>query len=98
MSTRRVDFGLLTLGFLIPIQPESLQTLMKTHSWSLPTLILSVAMISLTGCSEEPKAASMTEGVPLSEIEAYEQQVLAMEAEDAGAMDIDENKPEPPAE
>ena len=43
----------------------------------------------------------MTEGVPLSEIEAYEQAVLGMEAEDAGEMDVDmdeSGEPEPPAE
>jgi hypothetical protein len=79
-------------------QPESLQTLMKTFSWSLPTLFLSITMISLSGCSGEPKPAAMTEGVPLSEIEAYEQEVLAMETEDAGEMEIDENEPAPAAE
>lgn len=71
---------------------------MKTSFWSLLMLSLSITMISLTGCGEEPKAASMTEGVPMSEIEAYEQSVLAMEAEDAGGMEIDENEPESPAE
>ena len=50
-------------------------------------------MISLTGCGgEADEAASMTEGVPMSEIEAYEQSVLAMEAEDEGEMEMDEKE------
>ncbi len=40
-----------------------------------------IAMISLTGCGGEQKTSSMTEGVELSEIEAYEKAVLEMEAE-----------------
>jgi len=34
-----------------------------------------------------PFHPGMTEGVPMSEIEAYEQDVLAMEAEDTSDMD-----------
>lgn len=72
---------------------------MRIKSWSL-LMACSVSLLSLAGCGgEEQQVSSMTEGVPLSEIEAYEQAVLAMEAEDAGAMDIDENAAEPaPAE
>ncbi len=57
-------------------------------------------MISLTGCGGgQEEAASMTEGVELSEIEAYEKSLRDMEAEDAGAMEMDESgEPEPPGE
>ena len=54
-------------------------------------ILFSSAIISLTGCADSTPQ-SMTEGVPMSDIEAYEQAVQAMEAEDAGEMDIDENK------
>ena len=67
---------------------------MKKLSWSLMTLFSFVA-ISFTGCGEAPSPQSMTEGVELSEIEAYEQELLAMEAEDAGGMEINETAPEP---
>ena len=70
---------------------------MKTFSWSL-LILFSFVAISVAGCGEEPKPASMTEGVPLSDIEAYEQEVLAMQMEDAAAMDINEDEPETPAE
>lgn len=53
------------------------------------TLCLAISMISLSGCGES-KPASMTEGVPLSDIEAYERDVQAMEAEDADSMEMDE--------
>jgi uncharacterized lipoprotein YehR (DUF1307 family) len=60
---------------------------MKTFSWSQLMLVFSITMISLTGCGDvEPKVKSMTDGVELSEIEAYEQAVRGMEAEDAGDM------------
>ena len=72
---------------------------MKNFSWSLLMLFSSFTMISLTGCGgTAEEAGSMTEGVELSEIEAYEQSVLAMEAEDEGEMELDEAAPEPPAE
>lgn len=61
--------------------------MMKTNFWSLLTLVFSITMISFSGCGEEPKVKSMTEGVELSEIEAYEEAVRAMEAEDAAEME-----------
>ncbi len=70
---------------------------MKTSSWSLLILFSFVTITSLTGCGK-PEPKSMTEGVPLSEIEAYEKAVLEMEAEDAGDMELDEREAEPPAE
>ena len=60
---------------------------MRSYSWALLMLFSSIAMISVTGCGGKPDAASMTEGVELSEIEAYEQSVREMEAEDSGEMD-----------
>jgi len=69
---------------------------MKTFSRSLLMLVFSITMISLTGCGEEPKVKSMTEGVELSEIEAYEKAVQAMEAEDAAEMENIDT--EPPAQ
>ena len=64
---------------------------MKNFSRSLLILVSSITMISLTGCGgEKEQAASMTDGVEMSEIEAYEQSLLAMEAEDAGGMDVSE--------
>lgn len=73
---------------------------MKIFSWSLLMLVFSITMISLTGCGGEPEVKSMTDGVPMSEIEAYEQAVQAMEAEDAGDMEnIDATGgPAPPAQ
>ena len=72
---------------------------MKTLSWSLLMLVFSITMISLTGCGGEPEVKSMTDGVPMSEIEAYEKAVQAMEAEDAGAMEkIETGGPAPPAQ
>jgi uncharacterized lipoprotein YehR (DUF1307 family) len=72
---------------------------MKTFSWSLLMLVFSITMISLTGCGDvEPKVKSMTDGVELSEIEAYEQAVRGMEAEDAGDMENIETTEPAPAE
>ena len=72
---------------------------MKTFSWSLLMLFTSITVISLTGCGGDPKPASMTEGVELSEIEAYEKALQDMEAEDAGSMEMDESRePEPAAQ
>ena len=59
---------------------------MRNYSWTL-LMLSSIAMLSFAGCGGKPDAASMTEGVELSEIEAYEKAVLEMEAEDAGGMD-----------
>lgn len=68
---------------------------MKTLLLSLFSLI---ALMSLTGC-DDSKPKSMTEGVELSEIEAYEKAIQEMEAEDAGGMEkINERKREAPAE
>lgn len=55
-------------------------------------LLSSLAMFSLAGCGE-PKAASMTEGVELSEIEAYEKAQREMEAESMGENDSMGKKP-----
>jgi hypothetical protein len=60
---------------------------MKTYSWSLLMLFSSITMISLTGCGGDSQPTSMTEGVELSEIEAYEEAVRKMESDDAGGMD-----------
>ncbi|QDV41170.1 hypothetical protein Enr13x_10080 [Stieleria neptunia] len=60
---------------------------MKTFSRSLLILCASTAMIISVGCGEKSAPTSMTEGVELSEIEAYEQAVLDMESEDTGEMD-----------
>ena len=70
---------------------------MKKFSWSLLILFSFVTMIALTGCGDvEPKVKSMTEGVELSEIEAYEKAVQTMEAEDAGEMEnIETTEPAP---
>lgn len=48
---------------------------------------LAFVVVSLVGCGGDKGPKSMTEGVPLSEIEAYEQAVRDMEAEDAAAME-----------
>jgi hypothetical protein len=82
-------------------QPENLRTKMKTNSGSLLMLVFSITMIALTGCGgEESNVRSMTEGVELSEIEAYEKAVQGMEAEDAGEMENIDKKggPAPPAQ
>jgi hypothetical protein len=72
---------------------------MKTFSWSLLILFSSITMISLTGCEGGKKeAASMTEGVEMSEIEAYEQSLREMEAEDAGDMENIETAEPAPAQ
>jgi hypothetical protein len=65
---------------------------MKNSSWTLIVLLSSLAMFSLAGCGE-PKAASMTEGVELSEIEAYEKAQREMEAESMGENDSMGKKP-----
>ena len=59
---------------------------MKKFTWTLLFLISSVSMFSLAGCSE-PKTESMTEGIEMSEIEAYEEAQRKMEAEDMGEME-----------
>jgi uncharacterized lipoprotein YehR (DUF1307 family) len=72
---------------------------MKTFSRSLLMLVVSITIISLTGCGDaEPKVKSMTDGVELSEIEAYEQAVRGMEAEDAGDMENIETAEPAPAQ
>ena len=43
-------------------------------------LLASIGICSLSGCGE-PKAASMAEGIELSDIEAYEKAQKEMEAE-----------------
>ncbi|PAY21363.1 hypothetical protein CKO51_01935 [Rhodopirellula sp. SM50] len=64
---------------------------MKTFSRCLLILCSATALIASVGCGDNSNPASMTEGVELSEIEAYEKAVLEMEAEDAGSMDdVDE--------
>ncbi|QEF98547.1 hypothetical protein Mal15_25990 [Stieleria maiorica] len=60
---------------------------MKTISRALLAICWSIAIFALAGCGDDTKPKSMTEGVDLSEIEAYEQSVREMEAEDAGEMD-----------
>lgn len=55
-------------------------------------LFSSIAMISFTGCGGKPEAASMTEGVELSEIEAYEKAQQEMEAEAMGEMDATDQR------
>ncbi len=60
---------------------------MRIFRWSLLMLCLSCALIVSTGCGDNSKPKSMTEGVELSEIEAYEQAVRDMEAEDVEDMD-----------
>lgn len=53
---------------------------MKTISWSLPLLLLfSMLSMSFVGCGDA-KTTSVTEGLPVSEIEAYEARVKEMEA------------------
>jgi hypothetical protein len=72
---------------------------MKTFSWSLLMLVFSITMISFTGCGGGQEVKSMTDGVELSEIEAYEAAVQGMEAEDAGDMEnIETAVPAPPAQ
>ena len=61
--------------------------MMKTIPFTLLLLFSSFVMISFTGCGGKPEAASMTEGVELSEIEAYEKAQKEMEAEAMGEMD-----------
>ena len=61
--------------------------MMKTFPWTLLILFSSIAMVSFTGCGGKPETASMTEGVELSEIEAYEKAQKEMEAEAMGEMD-----------
>ena len=56
-------------------EPKNSLTIMKIFPRALLMLFSIVAMISLTGCGGEDKAASMTEGVEMSEIEAYEKAV-----------------------
>ncbi|WP_255325518.1 hypothetical protein [Rhodopirellula sp. SWK7] len=43
-------------------------------------------MLSITGCGE-PKPTSVTEGIEVSEIQAYEARVKEMEAQTAKEMD-----------
>lgn len=64
---------------------------------SVLTLFSFITLTALSGCGDPPPT-SMTDGVPLSDIEAYEQEVLNMESESAGEMEIDEREPEKPAE
>ncbi|TWT91244.1 hypothetical protein [Neorhodopirellula pilleata] len=52
---------------------------MKTKSLSLTLLFSLLTMTCFLGC-EEPKATSVTEGLPASDIEAYEARVKEMEA------------------
>ncbi|MCM2369624.1 hypothetical protein [Aporhodopirellula aestuarii] len=53
---------------------------MKTLSLSLPLLLTAMSLIFLAGCGEDqPK--SVTEGIPISEIEDYETRLKEMEAE-----------------
>lgn len=52
-------------------------------------LFSSLAMVALTGC-DDSKPKSMAEDLELSDIEAYEKEVAAMETEDAGGMDMKE--------
>lgn len=65
---------------------DSLST-MKNFFRSPLILLSFTAMVSVTGCGDSQQSNSMTEGVELSEIEAYEQSVRQMESEDEGAMD-----------
>lgn len=51
---------------------------MKTLSWSLP-LYVSFMMIAVTGCGDA-KTKSVTEGLSVNEIQAYEARVAEMEA------------------
>ena len=53
-------------------------------------LCLSCTLVVSTGCGDNSKPKSMTEGVELSEIEAYEQAVRDMESEEAEDMDATE--------
>ena len=55
--------------------------MMKSLSCTMLLMLFPIAMISFTGCSEDTAATSMTEGVELSEIEQYEANQRAMEAE-----------------
>ena len=68
---------------------------MKKITWAriLPAFLFA---FSLSGCSDSSGPKSMTEGVPLSEIEAYEQSVRDMEAEEEGDMDDIEKQSSPP--
>lgn len=66
--------------------PQRALTHMNKLHLILIALVLSFTMTSLTGC-EDSKPASMTEGIELSEIEAYEKAQREMESEDMGEMD-----------
>ena len=59
---------------------------MKNLPLILLMLISSVTMTSFTGCGDS-ETTSMTEGIELSEIEAYEKAQKEMEAEAMGEMD-----------
>ncbi|TWU42580.1 hypothetical protein [Novipirellula artificiosorum] len=61
--------------------------MMKTISLSLLMILSSITMTSLTGCGSDSKPASITEGVELSEIEAYEKAQREMEAESATGLE-----------
>lgn len=52
----------------------------------LMILVSSFTMTALTGCSDSEPAA-MTDGIELSEIEAYEKAQREMESESMGEMD-----------
>lgn len=67
-------------------KPINTQTIMKTCSKVLAIPFLLVALMTVPGCGE-PKPASMTEGVEMSEIEAYEAAQKKMEADSMGEMD-----------
>ncbi|TWU46925.1 hypothetical protein [Rubripirellula reticaptiva] len=54
---------------------------MKTTSLSLVLLFSLMTMILSTGCGGNESATSVTEGIPVSDLEAYEARVKEMEAE-----------------
>ncbi|MGB7329481.1 MAG: hypothetical protein WBD31_31675 [Rubripirellula sp.] len=58
---------------------------MKKITCSLMLFLSPIAMISLTGCGDE-QTTSVTEGLPVSDIEAYEQKLKEMEAQASNEM------------
>ena len=60
---------------------------MKFFSPSMLMACLSIVFVSLSGCSSDTKPKSVTEGISLTEIEAYEKAMREMEGEAKADMD-----------